>query len=408
MSRIDVRDLASEKLPPGKFPIEARADFRLFISPEVRRGIDEHAKADVSVEICGVLVGNWGVDENGPFAAVTDYIRCANAASKFAEVTFTHESWAQINKEMDSRFADSRIVGWYHSHPDFGIFLSERDTFIQQHFFSGPGQVAYVVDPVRDLEGVFAWRDGKPQPLPHYWVGDRVRTVESSERNPAASAQSADKSGAGSAGYDASRSWDSMPLGLATLVLGALTMLLAGYLYGSWRARAEESINRQEAVARFADLDMIRIGLEGELESVRKRLATISDSLKRIPPPGEKLTDEQLKESSVRLAAIEHHLKLSDEDIRRASALTDAERAIYSRIIVLKMDELRRMVELANAMQQQRRTDAKKSAPASKGATAQPKAKPAESAPSADKGEKQPALPSPQQPPDAKSAESAK
>ena len=52
-------------------------------------------------------------DENGPYAVVTDYIRCDNASSKFAEVTFTHESWAQINKEMDSRFAeraDRRLV----------------------------------------------------------------------------------------------------------------------------------------------------------------------------------------------------------------------------------------------------------------------------------------------------------
>ena len=69
----------------------------------------------MTVEICGVLVGNWGSDENGPYAAVTDYIRCENAASKFAEVTFTHESWAQINKEMDlevCRQADRRLVSF--------------------------------------------------------------------------------------------------------------------------------------------------------------------------------------------------------------------------------------------------------------------------------------------------------
>ena len=52
-------------------------------------------------------------------------------------------------------FANARIVGWYHTHPDFGIFLSDYDVFIHQHFFSGPGQIALVIDPVRKLEGVF-------------------------------------------------------------------------------------------------------------------------------------------------------------------------------------------------------------------------------------------------------------
>src|SRR5881392_1571619 len=124
MVQLDVKDLTNEKLPTSRFPVDPRASFRLYIAPQVRLGIQQHAKADASIEICGVLVGNWYVDENGPYVAITDYIRCDNASSKFAEVTFTHESWAQINKEMDSRFANSRIVGWYHSHPDFGIFLS--------------------------------------------------------------------------------------------------------------------------------------------------------------------------------------------------------------------------------------------------------------------------------------------
>ena len=66
---------------------------------------------------------------------------------------------------MDTKFTDRDIVGWYHSHPNFGIFLSDRDCFIQDHFFNGPGQIAYVVDPVNGVEGVFAWRNGQGQAL---------------------------------------------------------------------------------------------------------------------------------------------------------------------------------------------------------------------------------------------------
>jgi len=43
-----------------------------------------------------------------------------------------------------------RIIGWWHSHPDFGCFLSSADLLTQKHFFHKSYQVAMVVDPVRN------------------------------------------------------------------------------------------------------------------------------------------------------------------------------------------------------------------------------------------------------------------
>jgi proteasome lid subunit RPN8/RPN11 len=172
MTKLDVTQLTKESLSSGSFPASMAADFRLFFQPEVHAEILSHAGEDTSFEICGILVGRWESDSDGPYAVITNRIRCDNASSKLAEVTFTHESWAQINQEMDTKYSDLRIIGWYHSHPDFGIFLSDRDVFIQENFFSGVGQVAFVVDPVRKTEGVFEWRDGKPELMSQYWVGD--------------------------------------------------------------------------------------------------------------------------------------------------------------------------------------------------------------------------------------------
>jgi proteasome lid subunit RPN8/RPN11 len=349
MSGVDVRDLAREKLPEGKFPIEPRADFRVYLAPEVRRGIEEHAEADITVEICGVLVGHWGTDENGPYAAVTDYIRCANATSKFAEVTFTHESWAQINKEMDSRFADARIIGWYHSHPDFGIFLSERDTFIQEHFFSAPGQVAYVIDPVRDLEGVFAWRNGKPTPMPHFWIGNTVRTVDASERSPGGSAGKPARAGDAESGPGIeAKSPDVSSLGLATIALGALALFVVGYLYGSTTSRWKEERLVEGAVAHFADTKLIRDGLEDQLAHERSRLNAIAGELKKLPKPGDKLSKEQLGEAEQRRALIEKNLASSEQQLTQIQdtyGLSDEERRVYLQIVTLKMAEVRRMLE---------------------------------------------------------------
>ena len=64
-----------------------------------------------------------------------------------------------------------KIVGWYHSHPGFGVFLSEHDLFIQQNFFSNPQQVAWVYDPHTDEEGCFGWIGGNIEKLSAIRVG---------------------------------------------------------------------------------------------------------------------------------------------------------------------------------------------------------------------------------------------
>ena len=95
-----------------------------------------------------------------------------------ASFTYTHDSWEEITRERDRLHPDLDIVGWYHTHPDFGIFLSSHDLFIHRHFFAQPLQVAYVVDPIRQTRGFFRWRDGGLEQVGGYYLsadrGDRV------------------------------------------------------------------------------------------------------------------------------------------------------------------------------------------------------------------------------------------
>src|SRR5262245_40035599 len=156
----DIRQLKDRDLPRADFPGNAKNDFRIFVDPKVYNHVHKHANETTEVEICGVLVGKWGKDDNGPFVWVSEAIRGEAASNKLAEVTFTHATWAKINERMDKEFSNLSIVGWYHTHPDFGIFLSDRDRFIHEHFFNEPGQVAYVVDPIKKHEGMFVWSKG--------------------------------------------------------------------------------------------------------------------------------------------------------------------------------------------------------------------------------------------------------
>src|SRR5205823_14675631 len=100
-------------------------------------------------------------------------IDALHAEEKGAELTFTHATWEHIHKEMDSRHHDKRVVGWYHTHPGFGVFLSDRDQFIHRSFFNLAFQVAFVYDPKSHEHGLFVWHDNEVWRARRYWIGAR-------------------------------------------------------------------------------------------------------------------------------------------------------------------------------------------------------------------------------------------
>ena len=140
--------------------------FQIVLRRSVLNAIHSHGTATPEVEICGVLVGNVYRDQAGPFLLVEAMIRGDFAGSANAQVTFTAETWSHIQSVMEAQHPQQKIVGWYHTHPDFGIFLSDMDLFIHGNFFNMPWQVAVVFDPINKEEGVFVWRDGKTERTP--------------------------------------------------------------------------------------------------------------------------------------------------------------------------------------------------------------------------------------------------
>jgi len=144
---------------------------------EVLRQIRQHARSNSKTEVCGVLIG----EENGSGLKITARIAGLNAAQAGTYVTFTQDTWEHIYKIKDKDYPDERIVGWYHSHPGFGVFLSDHDTFIHKNFFSAPLQVAWVYDPHSDEEGCFGWCGERLERLEEIRVKDDKGGEEAGE-----------------------------------------------------------------------------------------------------------------------------------------------------------------------------------------------------------------------------------
>lgn len=129
----------------------------ILINENVLEQIFEFSEQDLRRETGGFLIGTAS-EKPRSHVEVRHFVPAVGARSKAASLTFTHDAWATMRREVDERFPDDAIVGWQHTHPNIGIFLSGYDMFIHRHFFSEPWQIALVVDPVKREFGFFQWR----------------------------------------------------------------------------------------------------------------------------------------------------------------------------------------------------------------------------------------------------------
>ncbi len=180
MDELDSMASAPAGVFPGGDAAPEQGELRIAWDKRPYAAVLAHGARDPEVEICGVLVGRVATDRHGCFVQVTHAIEGVGAAEQGAHVTFTHDTWNHINAEMDRLHSGPegrRIVGWYHTHPDFGVFLSDMDLFIHQNFFAQSWQLAYVYDPLSGNEGLFRLVDGKLCSADRYWLGGRQRRI---------------------------------------------------------------------------------------------------------------------------------------------------------------------------------------------------------------------------------------
>ena len=133
----------------------------VFIEEPALRAAQAHALSSPTREVAGVLVGPRPEKQpDGRYRVhISDTIIAKHTVMQGASVTYTPESWRYMNDQLLLRYPDetSIMVGWYHTHPGFGIFLSGMDLFIHQNFFTQIWHVALVLDPRARSAGFFGW-----------------------------------------------------------------------------------------------------------------------------------------------------------------------------------------------------------------------------------------------------------
>lgn len=154
--------VAGERLPLNHNTWQA---VDILIDEPALRASQAHALSSLDREVAGVMIGPRPEKQpDGRYVVhVIDTIIAKYTVMQGASVTYTPESWRYMNDKLMERYPDETavIVGWYHTHPGFGIFLSGMDQFIHQNFFTQKWHIAFVLDPRAKTSGFFCW--DKPQ-----------------------------------------------------------------------------------------------------------------------------------------------------------------------------------------------------------------------------------------------------
>lgn len=137
---------------------------RIYVDLATCCAIEEHLSGDTSIELGGVLLGGQFIDDEGhPFVIVKEALDAQHFEATKGSFKFTHDTWQDLLHRAAAYPGSTRVVGWYHSHPGWGIFLSDMDLFICRGFFNNPLDVALVVDPCQDHRGWFHWQPATGQ-----------------------------------------------------------------------------------------------------------------------------------------------------------------------------------------------------------------------------------------------------
>ena len=157
-----VRQKAEKSKLPSKidknYPAKTVA---VFVASEILQNILRFASSDMMNELGGVLVGKVGKASRRMFVEIKDFIPASKGISRRASFEFTNEAQQEIHQIKEEKFPNQRILGWFHTHPGYGIFLSSADQFIDQNYFNEAFHIAIVIDPTKSEEelGVFVWDD---------------------------------------------------------------------------------------------------------------------------------------------------------------------------------------------------------------------------------------------------------
>ena len=123
----------------------SRSPYPIFFQQEAVIALQDHLKSSPTQAIFGFLIGDVYRDpENGALYTVIDKtLKLSQAIYGDKTEVVVSRLWDRMQEQLKK--AAGTLLGWYHSHPGQGGFLTTHDVETHEKFFTEPWHVAILV-----------------------------------------------------------------------------------------------------------------------------------------------------------------------------------------------------------------------------------------------------------------------
>ena len=159
------KDLEVEEMPPPSeeraiphkwlpkdamslYADEQGAEMYLFKTAEEKVRNHALSKVEEGLEVMGFLLGEVFTHQGTEYTVVRD-VATTDLEATSVSVRFDPDGFESLFASLECARFRYVLVGWYHSHPGHGCFLSSTDLATQRGIFDRSYHTALVVDPVR-------------------------------------------------------------------------------------------------------------------------------------------------------------------------------------------------------------------------------------------------------------------
>ncbi|MHA1682546.1 MAG: hypothetical protein ACTSUE_16530 [Promethearchaeota archaeon] len=131
----------------------------VYIYKDVLQAIEDRCENN-QYEIIGNLVGNAFQWKGKSYVVIDGYTYSPLIESSPIFTQVIDGGIGEMAKQKEEKYPGSLVAGWWHSHPDLGVFLSSVDIATME-MYNEAYHVALVVDPIRGTRAFFKIDDKK-------------------------------------------------------------------------------------------------------------------------------------------------------------------------------------------------------------------------------------------------------
>ena len=134
----------------------------IFLGPDFQRELTDFFAAyrqrmgltspQIAVEIGGFLLGRYARDDKNKKyqVLIESFVPISSENEHSLHLEFNTRSLSSELGDAQDLYPDLVVVGWFHTHPGHGLFLSKPDLAIQRGFFDEDFQFAMEIDSLSD------------------------------------------------------------------------------------------------------------------------------------------------------------------------------------------------------------------------------------------------------------------